>query len=379
MPLNDVSCRNLKAEEKPRKISDGGGLHLLVNPNGSKLWRLSYRYDGKQKTLALGAYPVVTLAEARNKRASAKELLRAQQDPQTKDLSGHALHSFEAVGREWFGNQSNSWVPAHASRIMARLERDIFPEFGARSIAEIEAPMILEAIRKVESRGALEISGRLLNTVGAIFRYAIATGKASRNPAADLKGALKKTPKVKHMAAIRETELPEFLGRLHNYDGDERTRLALEFVMHTFVRTSELRFATWDEFDGDVWRISAERMKMSREHIVPLTPQTLRILERLRVLSDGPYVAKMSQNTMIFAMYRLGYHSRATVHGFRSLASTVLNESGRWSPDAIERQLAHVSGDKVRSAYNSAQYMPERVKMMHWWSNYLISKAPSHV
>jgi len=268
MPLNDATCRNLKSTEKPRKIADGGGLHLLIKPNGSKLWRLSYRFGGKQKTLALGVYPDVPLAEARRKREVAKSWLQASKDPSNRPLLNESSDNFESVAREWHRNQCPSWVPAHAARVLSRLEHDIFPEFGEMPISDIEAPVILDAIRKVEARGALDTAKRLRQMVGAVFRYAIATGNASRDPAADLRGALKKSPRAKHMNSIKEAGLPEYIRKLHAYDGEERTRLALEVVLHTFVRTGEMRFATWSEIEDEVWRIPAARCPSSYEVVI---------------------------------------------------------------------------------------------------------------
>jgi integrase len=223
----------------------------------------------------------------------------------------------------------------------------------------------------VEDRGALEVARRDLQHISHIFRYAIASGRAARNPAADIKGALRPQPRVKHRAALRERDLPEFFAKLQTYDGEEQTRLAIELVVHTFVRTAELRFAHKSEFEGDLWRIPAERMKMKREHIVPLSFQAKRILDRLMTVTSGNVLAPMSENTMLYAMYRMGYHGRATIHGFRGTASTILNESGLWNRDWIERQLAHVPEDKVRSAYNAAEYLPDRRRMMTWYSERL--------
>jgi integrase len=260
---------------------------------------------------------------------------------------------------------------------MSRIEDDLIPQFGHIAVSQLDAPTILAALRKVEGRGALEVAKRLRQTIGQIMRYAIATGRASRDPAADLRGAMKPSPRVRHMAALRENDLPEFLTKLDAYEGDLRTRLAIELVMRTFVRTGEIRGARWAEIDGDLWRIPEARMKMGREHVVPLPSQTLDVLERLKAIGDPEFVCRMSENTMLYAMYRMGYHSRATIHGFRSTASTILNESGLWSPDAIERQLAHVPGNVVRSAYNAAQYLPERRKMMAWWNDFLDQKKAS--
>ncbi|MGX7874376.1 tyrosine-type recombinase/integrase [Mesorhizobium sp. ORM6] len=226
---------------------------------------------------------------------------------------------------------------------------------------------------------------RIRQSIGAVFRFGIATGRADANPAADLVDALKVRPKVKHMAALDAEDIGEFLAKLQGYDGERQTRLAVELTFHTLLRTNEIRFAKWSEIKGDHWLISAERMKMSRDHKVPLTPQSKALLAELKTIAGAsewivPGASRekpISQNTMIFALYRLGYHSRLTIHGFRSTGSTVLNESGLWSPDAIERQLAHVHGDKVRSAYNRSEYWAERVKMMHWWSDQLTAKNPN--
>lgn len=368
MPLTDTACRNAKPSDKPRKLADAGNMYLLVQPTGARLWRMNYRFEGKQKTLAFGKYPEVSLSEARARRDEAKKHLAAGLDP--SDPKPVDAVSFEEVGREWLSDRKD-WSPGHLSRVVSRMEADIFPQIGHVAVSQIEAPMILAALRKIEARGAFEIAKRLRQTIGQVMRYAVATGRASRDPAADLRGAMKPSPRVRHMAALREKDLPEFMGKLAAYDGEVRTRLAIELVMHTFVRTGELRSARWSEIEGNLWRIPEERMKMGREHVVPLTRQTIAVLDQLRALPHDGFICQMSENTMLFAMYRMGYHSRATTHGFRSTASTILNESGLWSPDAIERQLAHVPGNVVRSAYNAAQYLPERWKMMEWWSDYL--------
>lgn len=374
MPLSDTACRNAKPGEKPRKLTDAGNLYLLVQPTGSRLWRWNYRFEGKQKTMAFGKYPDVSLSEARSRRDEARAMLASGLDP--SDPKPVDAINFEEVAREWIADRID-WSPGHLARVLSRLEEDVFPEFGHVATSQLDAPTILDALRKIEARGALEVAKRLRQTIGQIMRYAISTGRASRDPAADLRGAMKPSPRVRHMAALREKDLPEFMEKLDAYDGDAQTRLALELVMRTFVRTGEIRGARWSEIDGNLWRIPEERMKMGREHIVPLPPQCLAIFEKLRALGDPEFVCRMSENTMIFAMYRMGYHSRATVHGFRSTFSTIANESGLWNPDAIERQLAHVPGNVVRSAYNAAQYLPERRKMMEWWNDFLDVKKAS--
>lgn len=288
MPLSETACRNAKPRPKPYKISDAEGMHLLVQPTGSKLWRLSYRFAGRQKTISLGDYPTVGLADARARRAVARKTLAEGRDPSPKAVQpSHRAtdDTLEAIAREWFDNQKAGWVPSHFERVVSRLERDVFPHLGRRPITEIEAPDILAVLRRVEDRGAMDIAKRLRQTLGAIFRYAIATGRAKRDPAADLKGALKAPPKVRHFASLRAEQIPDFLARLRRYDGEEQTRLAIKLVMHTFVRTNEIRFAQWTEVSGDLWRIPAERMKMGREHVVPLTRQSKALFARLKEIA----------------------------------------------------------------------------------------------
>ena len=369
--LSDAACRNAKPTEKQRKLTDDKGLYLLVLPSGGKSWRYAYRFDGKQKALALGQYPAVSLVAARGKRDDARKLLDAGIDPSAEAKSD----TFESFARRWHDTNKGQWVPAHAERVLSRIERDVFPTLGQRPITQIEAPDVLDVLRKVEERGALDISKRLRQSIGAVFRFAIAEGKAKTNPAADVGDALKPKPKVKHFAALKAADVPALVQAIRAYDGEAQTRLALLLTLHTFVRTNETRFARWSEFedlDGDapLWRIPKERMKMGREHLVPLTPQVVAILRELREVNDGDMLfGGMSQNTMIFALYRMGYHSRLTVHGFRRMASTILNEQG-FNRDWIERQLAHVD-DEVRGAYNAAEWLTGRREMMQWWSDYL--------
>ena len=390
MPLTDTAVRNAKRGERPKKISDGGGLHLLVNPDGARYWRMAYRYKGRQKTLALGVYPIVSLADARIGRDAAKKLLARDVDPslarkeqrRAARLSGE--NTFEIVAREWCENQKNGWTPRYHRHVVTRLEADVFPEIGSRPIAEIEPPELLTILRKVEKRGALEIAKRLRQTVGQIFRYGIITERAKRDPSADLKGALRASGRQAHHKAIPREELPIFLRALSAYDGEARTRLGLRLALLTFVRTSELRAARWEEvnLEAAVWRIPVERMKMRAPHIVPLSRQAVDAFTELRSIagrSDFVFPSPsaegyMSNNTMLFAMYRMGFHGRATVHGFRAVASTLLNEMGFHS-DWIERQLAHDERNKVRAAYNHAQYLPERRRMMQQWADYLDDMA----
>jgi integrase len=369
MVLTDTHIRNAKPKPKPYKLSDGGGMYLLVTPDGARYWRLDYRFAGKRRTLALGVYPATMLSNARTHREEARGLLAKGIDPSvakkaTKRAAKYANDTtFEVVAREWLYNQRRSLVPRYSAQILARLEADIFPQIGARPIADIDAPELLEALRKVEKRGALETSRRLRQTCGQIFRYAVATQRAKHDPSGALKGALGSPGRKRGHKAMAREELPNFLSALDIYDGDPRTSIALRLIILTFVRTRELRAARWPEIESldgmaPLWRIPAERMKMKREHIVPLAPQAVALLHDLHALPGSnaspflfPSPARegcISYNTMLYALYRMGYHGRATVHGFRAMASTALNEMG-FRPDVIERQLAHEERNAVRA------------------------------
>jgi integrase len=385
--LTDRAIKNIKTSNSIKKISDGKGLSLVVYPNGSKYWVYRYRYLGREKTLSLGVYPDVTLADARLKLIDARKLVSDGHDPSEtrKAVKRQALvsaeNSFEAIAREWMAAKSAGWTPRYTGFLNKRLENDLFPKLGSRPIKDITAPELLSVVRIIEKRGATELAGRAIQYCGQIFMYGIATGRADRNPAADLKGALK-THVKKHFAHLKAIELPDFLKRLKVYGGHLQTKLAVTLLMLTFVRTTELRGATWDEIDLDKaeWRIPAERMKMRLGHIVPLSRQavaTLKELQRLngqwKFVFPNPHkpIKYMSENAVLYALYRMGYHNRTTGHGFRHTASTILNESGLFHSDVIERQLAHVQGNKIRGVYNHAEYLPERRKMMQWWADYL--------
>lgn len=389
MALTDAKVRNAKPHNKPYKITDGEGMFLLVAPTGSKYWRFKYHFAGKEKLLALGVYPDTALADARERRAHARKALAAGNDPGAVKKAAKRLavlqseNGFEAIAREWYEKRRHEWAESSANTVLARLERHVFPKLRG-PIADITAPEILSMLRVVENDGALDTAQRIMQTCGQIFMYAIATGRAVRNPVPDLRGALK-TPVTKHHAYLKASDLCEFLKRLEAYDGALQTKLALRFLMLTFVRTTELRAAEWTEinFDKAEWRIPAERMKMRNEHIVPLSKQAIEVLRELQKHTGNrqhlfPNQHKpsgfMSENTMLYALYRMGYHSRTTGHGFRSTASTILNENG-FHPDVIERQLAHCERNKVRAAYNHAEYLPERRKMMKWWADYLDAVA----
>lgn len=388
MPLTDTAIRSAKPGDKPRKLADSAGLYLLLHPNGSRYWRFKYRRGGKEKVLALGVYPRVTLAEAREARDFARKTLTAGRDPavvrQTakRELAEAGANTFRVVALEWAHKKANHWSPKHIARVIQSLEADVFRDLGHRPIHEITAPELLRVLRIVEKRGVYETAGRLLQRCGAVFRYGIVTGRCERNPAVDLRGSLT-SPKKQHYPALTAADLPEFLRRLALYDGNEQTQLAIRLLLLTFVRTAELRSATWSEFelDGDTptWRVPAERMKSRVEHLVPLSWQAVSVLKKCRHLSKSDsllfpserrYDKPMSENTILFALYRMGYKNRATGHGFRATASTILNEQG-WRSDVIERQLAHAPRDQVRAAYNRAEYLPERRKMMRAWADYL--------
>jgi integrase len=377
MRLTDVRVRNAKPRAKPYKLSDGGGMYLLVKPDGGRYWRLDYRFAGKRLTLSIGVYPTVTLSQARASREEARRLLAQDINPSAAKKARKRTakiaseNTFEAIAREWIANQWHRLAVQYSTRLVARLEADIFPHIGSRPIAEIDAPELLDVLKNVEKRGVIETAGRLRQVCGQVFRYAIASGRAKHDPSADLRGALKSPGRPVGHRAIPFDEVPAFLRALGAYNGEARTRLALRLMVLTFVRTTELRGARWSEIENlegnePLWRIPATRVKMRHEHIVPLAPQAVAVLRELRALpgSDAsPFLfpspsreGHMSNNTMLYALYRLGYHKRATVHGFRAVASTALNEMG-FRPDVIERQLAHQEQDVVRAAYNRAEYL----------------------
>lgn len=384
MKLSDARVRNVKAGEKPIKLSDGGGLFLLVQPNGAKGWRLAYRFEGKQKLLSLGIYPAVTLKDAREKREELKRQLAKGIDPSAvrKAVKWAEGDTFEALAREWFNKFSASWAKGHAEKIIRRLERDIFPWIGKRPTKEISPPELLAVLRRIEARGAVETAHRAMQNCGQIFRYGIATGRAERDPAADLRGAIPPT-KVQHHPSVKDPKaIAKLLKAIDGYEGTIVARCALQLAPLVFVRPGELRHAEWSEIDLELadWRIPAAKMKMKEPHIVPLSSQACAILEELRPLTgQGKYVfpgvrgpkRPMSENTVNAALRRLGYEKdEMTGHGFRSIASTTLHELG-WPSAVIERQLAHGERNKVKAAYNFAEHLAERRKMMQAWANHL--------
>lgn len=388
MALTDPAIRNAKPSHKPVRLFDAGGLYIEISPSGGKWWRLKYRFNGKEKRLSLGVYPQVGLKEARQRRDSARKLLADGIDPgvarkTAKTTSTEArTNSFETVAREWFAKFSPNWTPDHADRIIRRFERDMFPWIGGCPIGEMTAPELLAALRRIESRGAVETAHRVMQNCSQVFRYAVATGRAERDPSTDLRGALPPV-KGKHFASLTDPKaIGELLRAVNGYQGSFVTQCALRLAPLVFVRPGELRRAEWSEFDLDAaeWRIPAARMKMRAQHIVPLSTHVVAILRELHPLTGrGRYVfpglrgkdRPMSENTINAALRRLGYTTeQMTGHGFRSMASTLLNEQG-WHRDAIERQLAHAERDNVRAAYNYAEHLLERRKMMQAWADYL--------
>lgn len=387
--LSDTECKNASVNGNViRKLHDGGGLYLWVYADGRKYWRLRYKIAGLEKSLSLGVYPATSLKSARKRRDDERKRLDANLDPAAERRADNvrrlaaASSSFEAVAREWYGRQAKTWVEGHAEDVLRRLEGNIFPKIGRRPISQIDAPELLTAIRPIEERGAYDLAHRVLQVCGQVFRYGVATGRCTRNLASDLRGAL--TPhKKKHQAAVRPEDFPGLLRAISGYEsiGDRQTRLALELLALTFTRTNELIGALWSEFDlsAGIWVVPAERMKMKTEHLVPLSAQALAILEELKEIGGGSQFVfpgrnrdkPISNNTLLFALYRLGYKGKMTGHGFRAVASTMLNEMGKFRPDVIERQLAHNERNEVRGAYNRAEYLPERKKMMQAWARHL--------
>ncbi|MHB8790376.1 MAG: tyrosine-type recombinase/integrase [Desulfobulbaceae bacterium] len=386
-PLTDTKVRTVKATEKSQKLFDGWGLYLLVTPTGGKLWNLKYRFEGKEKKLSLGAYPDISLAEARQRRDQARTLLANGADPgDTKKAQKAAgveeTETFEVIAREWHAKFTPSWAASHADKILRRFELYVFPWLGARPVKSITAPELLGVLRRIEGKGTLDTAHRTKQTCGQVFRYAVATGRAERDPSGDLRGALPPT-NGRHMATITDPkEITGLLRAIKDYHGSIVTRCALRLAPLVFVRPGELRHAEWREinFETAEWRIPAEKMKAGVLHIVPLSRQALAVLQEIFPLTGhGRYVfpsprtnaRPMSNNAVLAALRRMGYaREEMSGHGFRSMASTLLNEQG-WNRDAIERQLAHAERNSVRASYNYAEYLPERRKMMQAWADYL--------
>ena len=386
--LTDTFLRGLRATGQVQKKSDGGGLYVHVSPTGGRLWRMAYSFGGKQKTLSFGAYPAVSLKDARKKREEAKEQIAQGIDPGAHKQAVKAAsraevaNSFEIVAREWHALQSPKWVGKHRSNIIAYLEKDIFPIIGSLAINNVSPPILLDTLRRIEARNAPNAAKKMRQTCGQIFRYAIATGRGEYDPASSLKDALAPLI-VRNFSSIKEPKTIGLLLRdIDAYTVNVIVRAALQIAPYVFVRPGELRRAEWEEFniEGAEWRIPANKMKMRQVHIVPLARQVLNILEDLRQYTgQSRYLfpsmransAPISDMTLLAGLRRLGYGKEdMTVHGFRSMASTLLNEQG-YNRDWIERQLAHGERNSIRAAYNYAEYLPERRRMMQEWADYL--------
>ena len=388
MALTAVEVKAATADGKARKLFDGKGLFLLVTGGGSRLWRLKYRYGGKEKLLALGSFPEVGLKEARAKREEARRLMAEGVDPgaarkaQKGSRSGEVEASFEAVGREWFAKWEPSWAPGHSSKLIRRLERFAFPWIGGRPVDEIQPREVLELLQRIEARGTLETAHRVRQACGQIFRYAVATGRAHADPTGPLKGAIAPARAVHRASITKPSEVGALLRAIDGYTGSPTVGAALRLAPLLFVRPGELRGAQWREIDlaARVWKIPEERMKMKSPHIVPLSRQAVAIFEEIKPLTGGGRLVfpgersverPISDNSLNAALRRMGYGKHEmTAHGFRSMASTLLNENGK-NRDVIERQLAHSERDGVRAAYNYADYLDQRREMMQWWADYL--------
>ncbi|MEL4203157.1 tyrosine-type recombinase/integrase [Plesiomonas shigelloides] len=388
MKLTIRQIDTIKPKDKAFKLSDGGGLYLLVNPSGSKYWRLKYRFAGKEKLLAIGVYPDISLAQARSRREEAKKLLLEGKDPgQEKKLEKlsrqlEVENSFEAIAREWYTRRFDRWSVSYREEMMRTFEKDVFPFIGHRPIKDIKPLELLEVLSKLETRGATEKVRKVRQRCGEVWKYAIVTGRAEYNPAPDLASALVVHEK-EHYAFLMKDELPDFLRTLETYSGSILVKIAMKLTMLTGVRPGELRKAEWSEFDFEkqLWHIPKERMKMGRPHMVPLSNQVIDLLNQLRpitsihsLLFPGRNDPKkpMSDMALTVLVRRIGYSGRVTGHGFRHTMSTILHEQG-FNTAWIETQLAHVDKNSVRGTYNHAQYLDGRRDMMQWYADYIDS------
>ena len=388
MPLTDTAIRKLKPDAKAYRQADSAGLFLWVTPAGGKSWRWKYRVDGKEKLMVLGRYPDVSLAQARDFRDQARKQKAAGVDPMQERKTAKLVHriaaenSFATVANAWHVAWKGSKNARHADYVLRRIEMDIIPQIGARPVSEIKTLELVAMVKKIADRGAIDIAKRAYQTCGQIFRYAVAHGLAQRNPAADVQpGDVLATRKQTNYARIDAKELPELLRQIEAYQGSAVTRLSMKLMALTFVRTSELIGARWDEFDLDAteWRIPASRMKMKTPHIVPLARQTVEVLRTLHLVTghsllifpgERDHEKPMSNNTILGALKRMGYQGRMTGHGFRGVASTILHENG-FDHAHIELQLAHIERNSVSAAYNHALHLEQRARLMQHWANYL--------
>ncbi|MBK5073633.1 integrase arm-type DNA-binding domain-containing protein [Budviciaceae bacterium CWB-B4] len=400
MALTDIKVRSAKPEAKAYKLTDGDGMFLLVHPNGSKYWRLRYRFGGKEKTLALGVYPEVSLADARQKRDEARKLVAVGTDPNEHKRAVKAeledeAKTFEAVARAWH-SENKKWSALHSERILKGLEEHLFPSLGSIHIADLKTKDLLAPIKFVERSGRLEVAMRLKQRTTAIMTYAVQNGLIDYNPAQDMAGAII-SGKVTHRPALPLDRLPELLERVDKYKGREFTKWAIKLSLLLFIRSSELRFARWPEIDFDraLWTIPAEReplpgvkfsergSKMHTPHLVPLSRQALEILKKIHEVSghcelifigDHSVHQPMSEGTVNKALQNMGYDTKTEIcgHGFRTIACSSLIESGLWSRDAVERQMSHQERNGVRAAYiHKAEHLEERRLMVQWWADYL--------
>ncbi|MDU3816768.1 MAG: integrase arm-type DNA-binding domain-containing protein [Pantoea sp.] len=399
MALTDIKVRTAKPTDKQYKLTDGSGMHLLVHPNGSKYWRLQYRFDGKQKMLALGVYPDVSLADARARRDEARKLLANSIDPGDKKkndkVEQEEARTFEQLAIEWHAT-NKKWSEEHSRRVLKSLEDNLFPAIGKRNIADLKTRDLLVPIKAVELSGRLEVASRLQQRTTAIMRYAVQSGLLDYNPAQEMVGAVASSNR-QHRPALELKRTPELLQRIDSYTGRPLTRLAVELTLLVFIRSSELRFARWSEIDFEtlMWTIPAEReaiegvkhsqrgSKMRTPHLVPLSRQALAILKQVHKLSgdrdfvfigDHDHRKPMSENTVNKALRVMGYDTKVEVcgHGFRTMACSSLIESGLWSRDAVERQMSHMERNSVRAAYiHKAEHLDERRLMLQWWADFL--------
>lgn len=386
MALTDAKLRTLKPKEKVYRLGDSAGLYIEVAINGSRYWRMKYRFLGKEKRLAFGVYPEVTLAEAREKRDAARKLLASGSDPaEAKKIAkatqqANAENTFEAVAREWHTSKADRWSLRYRDEIIDTFEKDIFPYIGKRPIAEIKPLELLETLRKMEKRGALEKMRKVRQRCSEVYRYAIITGRAEYNPAPDLASALT-PPKKQHFPFLTAEELPYFLKDLAGYTGSVITKTATKIILLTAIRTQELRFARWQDIDLEkgIWEIPAEVMKMKRPHVVPLSKQVIELFNSLKPLSGhyelvfigrNDHKKPISKESINQVIELLGYKGRLTGHGFRHAMSTILHEKG-YNSAWIETQLAHIDKNAIRGTYNHAQYMDGRREMMQWYADYM--------
>ena len=389
MAITQKQIENSKPDEKAYSLTDGHGLSLVIAPSGSRLWRYKYQFAGKQKMMALGSFPIVTLAEARVRHLDARKLVANGIDPmgksEAKPEPANGI-SAQRLANDWFDHWKVGKDPIHAAHVRTRLDSDILPVIGVLQVDAVRPSHVVSIVKNVEGRGALDLARRAFQTCSQMFRYGIAHALSENNPAALIKPAdLLKPVKAQNMARVSEKELPKLLVDIDDYKGEILTRFGLKLVLYTAVRTSELIEAPWPEFDLDNarWEIAAERMKMNTVHYVPLSRQAIEILRAIKLITGSrkhvlPGVnddkGTMSENTMLFALYRMGYQGKQTVHGFRGLFSTIVHEKGRklgYTHDIIETQLAHLTGDSVSRAYNAAEYLETRTEMMQWWADYL--------